>query len=79
MDALPPPTKFAPFPIKTHDQRSLLGVNITFAILPVIAVILRVLARRITKRALDASDYCIIAACVCRLLPQIPRLCRNKC
>jgi len=64
MAALPPPTKFAPFPIETHDQRSLLGVNITFSILPVIAVLLRVLARRISKRALDPSDYCIIVAAV---------------
>lgn len=66
MAALPPPTKFVPFPIETHDQRSLLGVNITFAILPVIAVLLRILARRISKRALDPSDYCIIVAAVCR-------------
>lgn len=66
MDALPPPTKFVPFPIETHDQRSLLGVNITFAILPVIAVLLRILARRISKRALDPSDYFIIVATVCR-------------
>ncbi|KAK0648617.1 integral membrane protein [Cercophora newfieldiana] len=64
MDALPPPTKFVPFPIVTHDRRSVLGVAIAFAILPIISVILRVIARRLARRALDASDYCIILACI---------------
>ena len=64
MSALPPPTKFVPFPIVKRDQRAVFGVAVTFAILPVIAVALRLLARRISKRSLDASDYCIVVACV---------------
>jgi hypothetical protein len=64
MDALPPPTKTAPFPIVTGNQKSVLGVAFTFAVLPVIAVSLRIVARRIASRALDASDYCIIIACI---------------
>lgn len=64
MSGLPPPTKTPPFPIVTADQRSVLGIAFTFAILPVIAVALRLVARRIAQRTLDASDYCIILACV---------------
>ncbi|KAK5661574.1 hypothetical protein OQA88_9669 [Cercophora sp. LCS_1] len=64
MDALPPPTRFPPFPIETADQRAVLGVAVTMIILPVVGVVLRILARRIARRALDASDYCIIIACV---------------
>jgi len=66
-DALPLPTKFVPFPIVTHNQRTVLGVAIVFSILPAVAVTLRLVARRISKRALDASDYCIVAACVSSL------------
>ena len=64
MAALPPPTKAPPFPIVKPDQKSVLGVAFTFAILPVIAVVLRVISRRMARRPLDASDYCIMAACV---------------
>ncbi|KAB5566560.1 hypothetical protein GE09DRAFT_1171632 [Coniochaeta sp. 2T2.1] len=64
METLPPPTKTPPFPIETVAQRSVLGVALTFAILPVVSVTLRVIARRIASRALDASDYCIIIACL---------------
>jgi hypothetical protein len=64
MDALPPPTKTPPFPIVKADQRSVLAVAFTFAFVPVIAVALRLVARRVAVRSLDASDYCIILACV---------------
>ncbi|KAK1753122.1 hypothetical protein QBC47DRAFT_304223 [Echria macrotheca] len=64
MDGLPPPSKTPPFPIQTADQRAVLGVAIAFAILPVFAVVLRLIARRISSRTLDASDYCIVVACV---------------
>ncbi|ODH14526.1 hypothetical protein ACO22_06567 [Paracoccidioides brasiliensis] len=64
MDKLPPPTKAPPFPIVTADQKAVLGVAIAFSITPVLAVSLRLLARRIAHRVLDASDYCIIAACI---------------
>ncbi|PGH31333.1 hypothetical protein GX50_05872 [[Emmonsia] crescens] len=64
MEGLPPPFKVPPFPIVTADQRSVLGVAIAFSIIPVLAVALRILARHIASRRLDASDYCIIAACI---------------
>lgn len=64
MEALPPPTKAPPFPIVKPDQKSVLGVAFAFAILPVIAVVLRVISRRMGSRPLDASDYCIMGACV---------------
>ncbi|PGG99924.1 hypothetical protein AJ79_08361 [Helicocarpus griseus UAMH5409] len=64
MEAPPPPTKAPPFPIVTADQRSVLAVAISFSIIPTLAVVLRLIARRISRRALDASDYCIIAACI---------------
>lgn len=52
------------FPIVKSDQKAVLGVAITFAILPVIAVCLRILARHISHRKLDFSDWLIIAATV---------------
>lgn len=52
------------FPIVTGDQKAVLGVAISFAILPVVAVCLRILARNIANRKLDLSDYFIMAACV---------------
>ncbi|CCC06237.1 hypothetical protein SMACR_00454 [Sordaria macrospora] len=64
MDALPPPTKARPFPVVKPDQKSVLGVAFAFAILPVIAVVLRVISRRMASRPLDASDYCIMGAYV---------------
>lgn len=56
----------ASFPVETSDQKAVLGVAITFAILPVIAVCLRLLARRISRKGFDLSDYCIVTACVSR-------------
>ncbi|EGC48477.1 integral membrane protein [Histoplasma capsulatum var. duboisii H88] len=64
MEGLPPPSKAPPFPIVTADQRSVLGVAIAFAIIPALAVMLRMLARHVANRSLDASDYCIIVACI---------------
>lgn len=58
------------FPIVTHNQRTVLAVAITFAALPVIAVLLRLLAKRISHRSLDWSDFCVTLAAVgstCRL------------
>ncbi|KAI9157932.1 Satratoxin biosynthesis SC16 cluster protein [Paramyrothecium foliicola] len=54
----------ATFPIVKSDQRAVLGVAITFTILPVIAVALRILARRKANRSLDWSDYSIVLAAV---------------
>lgn len=54
------------FPIVTGDQKAVLGVAIAFAILPVVAVGLRLLARNIAHRKLDLSDYFIIVATVSR-------------
>ncbi|KAL1961168.1 hypothetical protein VTO42DRAFT_3113 [Malbranchea cinnamomea] len=64
MEGLPPPTKKPPFPIVTAQQRSVLAVAIAFSIIPTIAVVLRLLARYVASRPLDASDYCIIVACI---------------
>lgn len=57
-------SKMARFPVETSDQRAVLGVAISFAILPVIAVCLRLAARCIARKTFDTSDYCIIMACV---------------
>ncbi|OJD25646.1 hypothetical protein ACJ73_02982 [Blastomyces percursus] len=64
MEGLPPPSKAPPFPIVTADQRSVLGVAIAFSIIPTLGVSLRILARHVARRSLDASDYCIIVACI---------------
>ncbi|OAT11571.1 integral membrane protein [Blastomyces gilchristii SLH14081] len=62
MEGLPPPSKAPPFPIVTADQRSVLGVATAYSIIPTLEVSLRILARNVARRSLEAIDYCIIAA-----------------
>ncbi|KAK0617793.1 integral membrane protein [Bombardia bombarda] len=52
------------FPIVKQSQVDVIVVAAVFIFLPTLAVVLRVLARRIARRPLDSSDYCIIAACI---------------
>lgn len=52
------------FPIVTSNQKAVLGVAITFTILAVTAVCLRLLAHHIAHKKWTASDHFIIAACV---------------
>ncbi|PWY84835.1 hypothetical protein BO70DRAFT_361231 [Aspergillus heteromorphus CBS 117.55] len=52
------------FPIQTQAQKGVLGMSFTFSILPVVAVVLRLLAHHIVHKKWTASDYFIIAACV---------------
>ncbi|KAL0942741.1 uncharacterized protein CTRU02_200626 [Colletotrichum truncatum] len=52
------------FPLERQSQISVVAVSIVFIIIPTIAVAMRLMARRMANRALDASDYCIIVACV---------------
>jgi hypothetical protein len=52
------------FAIERSDQVSLLAVAAVFLVLQTIAIILRLLARRIANRTLDVSDYLMIAAWV---------------
>ena len=52
------------FPIEKPAQKAVFGIAIAFAVLPVIAVILRIIARRIAGRSLDVSDYLIMIAAV---------------
>ncbi|KAI9367089.1 hypothetical protein BJX61DRAFT_538346 [Aspergillus egyptiacus] len=54
----------ATFPIHTHDQRAVLGVAITFAVLAVVAVFLRLLAHQLAHKKWTSSDWFIIAACI---------------
>ncbi|KAK6074258.1 integral membrane protein [Seiridium cupressi] len=50
--------------IETGMQRALIVIPILFGLLAITAVRLRVLARHIVHRRLDASDYTMIAALV---------------
>ena len=52
------------FPVDRSVQRTVISVGVIFAILPTVAVGLRMLARRLSHRKLDMSDYLIIAAYV---------------
>ncbi|KAI2602567.1 hypothetical protein GGR54DRAFT_644910 [Hypoxylon sp. NC1633] len=52
------------FPVETQDQRAIVACGIVSSLLPTAVVGLRVLARRKANRALDSSDYLIIASCV---------------
>ncbi|KAK7926763.1 hypothetical protein PG985_003761 [Apiospora marii] len=59
----------ATFPIERDDQRAILAANVLMIAVPVVAVSLRLLSRRIAKRAFDISDYLMVAAVVCKLCP----------
>lgn len=50
------------FPIVNYRQRAVLSAAIIFSVVPAAAVFLRVLARRISARPLNLSDYCAIIA-----------------
>ncbi|KXJ87123.1 integral membrane protein [Microdochium bolleyi] len=52
------------FTVETGAQRRVFGFALAFAILSTIFVSLRILTNRLAHRALDASDYCIVAACI---------------
>lgn len=54
------------FPVVRSDQIALISCAIIFSIIPVTAVSLRILARRVSNRRVDTSDYLIVAACVSR-------------
>lgn len=59
------------FPIRTHDQRAVLGVAFSFSILAALAVILRLIAHAIAHKRWTIADYFIIAACVRNSAPDI--------
>lgn len=50
------------FPIVNYRQRAVLSAAIVFSVVPTAAVLLRVIARRISARALNLSDHCAIIA-----------------
>ncbi|WYZ41392.1 hypothetical protein EsH8_V_000287 [Colletotrichum jinshuiense] len=52
------------FPLERQSQISVVAVSIVFIIVPTLMVGLRLVARRLAHRSTDASDYCIIAACI---------------
>lgn len=52
-------------PIIKTGQIALIACSIVFAVLPTVAVILRLVARRIANRRLDGADYLIFGAWVC--------------
>lgn len=53
------------FPIERNSQKALIGCAVVFSLLPVIAVVLRIVARsRLKNFSLDLSDWLIILACV---------------
>lgn len=59
--ATPPNDAMTAIPIVNYRQRASLAVNSIFGFLVVLSIILRIVARKIVHRPLDASDYC---ACV---------------
>lgn len=52
------------FPLISHSQRAILAISFVFSILTAITVLLRFISHRIARRALSASDYCILGAAV---------------
>lgn len=52
------------FPIESSSQVHLIAVSIFGFVLPVTAVALRLTARYVANRKIDASDYFSIAGCV---------------
>lgn len=55
------------FAITKRSQVDVLAVSAVFIFLPSLAVALRLLARRVARRRLNASDYTIVASCVSSL------------
>lgn len=51
-------------PIRTSQQASLVVVPVVFSLLATAAVALRILARRVSNRSLEASDYVMITALI---------------
>ncbi|KAH9886116.1 hypothetical protein F4778DRAFT_759065 [Xylariomycetidae sp. FL2044] len=51
-------------PLEKQGQAELIIVPAVFSLVSVVAVGLRIVARRIANRALDLSDYTIIVACI---------------
>ncbi|UKZ95955.1 uncharacterized protein TrAFT101_010762 [Trichoderma asperellum] len=53
------------FPIERTSQKAIIGSAVIFSLLPVIAVVLRIVARsRLKQFSLDLSDWLIILACI---------------
>ncbi|EAW15034.1 putative integral membrane protein [Aspergillus clavatus NRRL 1] len=52
------------FPIQRHHQRAVLAVALTFSILAVTALFLRLLAHHFARKKWTLSDYFLIAACI---------------
>ncbi|GFP60236.1 satratoxin biosynthesis SC1 cluster protein 4 [Trichoderma asperellum] len=53
------------FPIERTSQKAIIGSAVIFSLLPVIAVVLRIVARsRLKHFSLDLSDWLIILACI---------------
>lgn len=50
--------------LTTFHARLLFGINTTFLLLALIAVILRIYARRIKRASFVAEDYCVFVAMV---------------
>ncbi|KAK6840721.1 hypothetical protein PG995_015931 [Apiospora arundinis] len=52
------------FPIERESQKAIIWCAVVFSILPIVAVVLRMVARsRLTSRTLDLSDWLIVFAC----------------
>ncbi|KAH7040010.1 uncharacterized protein B0I36DRAFT_379081 [Microdochium trichocladiopsis] len=58
------------FPVLYPSQRMFISLCVIFAVLPVVAVVLRVIARRMSNRKLDLSDKIMIGACVLLVIYQ---------
>ena len=52
------------FPLEKSGQVALVAAPAALSVLSIVAVALRVVARRMANRGLDWSDYTIIVACV---------------
>lgn len=50
--------------VKSSSQASLIAVSVASLFLSIIAVLSRLMARRVANRKLDGSDYCSVAGCV---------------
>ncbi|KAH8651069.1 hypothetical protein BX600DRAFT_553986 [Xylariales sp. PMI_506] len=58
------------FPIENGSQKLFLAFSIIFSVLPTIAVVMRILSRRIANRTLHFADYLMVASCVLLVMYQ---------
>lgn len=66
------------FAVENESQRWLVAMSVLGVALTTMAVSLRLMARRFANRGFDASDYCVVAGCVSKMIFFFLRSCAGE-